>query len=126
MKRKTICKKMLLGFCSLLLFPFPTYALHEMHCSNADGTLKREEQEVWGANLVSWSISGKKVRDFIEEFDEDEKVILHKTQSEDGKVEVFATRVTLEGIENVFGREDFDGVVSDYVICRAWENGARD
>src|SRR3989338_3976348 len=56
------------------------FALEWLNCSNAKGTLSRTEQEVWGANPVTWRYKGNEVPSPIEIFDEASKVVLMERQ----------------------------------------------
>lgn len=47
---------------ALSAFSVPAFAaMGTLNCANGDGSLRRTEQEVWGANVVEWTYQGKKI-----------------------------------------------------------------
>lgn len=122
----------------------PAFALHETNCSNATGSLRRTEQEIWGANPVDYTFLGQdnqemkiSERDAVATFDEDTKIVLESKQSGRpvvNSVETYAIRLTLSRKDGKPLYVQVDGdygssvvtSVSDYVICHSYENNARD
>ena len=111
--------KRLITIAAFSLLSSTAFGLSETHCSNADGSIKRVEQEIWGTNLVEWSMDGQKLAG-------DEIVMLAETEVSlsvekslpntgmDDSIETFAVKVMLPSGDQAF------------VICRRWENSAVD
>lgn len=93
------------------------FALHETNCSNADGSIKRVEKEIWGANPVVYTVDGQVVSADKVTMDESTKSVLvgQDTRGRAGGGREIYT--ILMKVEN--GREDF-------VICNSWWNSAID
>lgn len=88
-------------------------------CSNAEGTIKRIEREIWGANPISWSIHGVEVdrQDVVVE--RHSTKLLHREITFDSplgekKIESFVMKISFP----VGGESERD---SDFVICRTVE-----
>jgi len=115
-------KQIMLAMVGLLMFGSNAFAFQWMNCSNADGSLKRVETEIWGANPVEWLSNGETVVDAQEEFNDAKKVVLEKIDRTKVSVdEVFATQVTVSATA---GNAEFR--VTDFVICKSHKDQRRD
>jgi len=104
-----------------LLLSTQAFALQDMQCSNADGSIKRVEQEIWGANPVFWDIQGKRHNGYTMTADFTEKNVLfiEDNRPVDGNlVEVASYKVKLTNGSAVLGE--------DYVICIMTQNELQD
>lgn len=94
-----------------------SFALEDLQCSNADGNLKRVEEEIWGANKIKWVIGDRDVTVFNEKFDKKTKVILDSKRSQVSRDEIYAIHVTVHS--TALGLPTKPTLQnSDYVICR--------
>lgn len=94
------------------------FALYSLNCSNATGSLKRVEKEIWGKNLIEWYLNGNLFRIASEKYDE--KKILSLRESKFYRHEVFAAKVAL------FPAKTNADQVVDFVICESNSNDGRD
>src|SRR3990167_8426367 len=121
-------KQVILSIVGLLIFGSNAFALQWMNCSNADGSLKRVETEVWRANLVEWFYQGEKIVDAKESLNDAKKVVLKRDEvvEQGGRVvsvdEVFATQVIVSAGDDVDGST----AIVDFVICKSHEDDRRD
>lgn len=119
----------------------PAFALHELNCSNASGSIVRTEQEIWGANPVDYTIRGQdnesiKISedDAKVKFIKSSKVVLASEGTEDSLVETYAIRMELSRKDGqpLYVTDDGDrGIskvmtVSDFVICHSYANSGQD
>lgn len=112
-------KNIIVGIATILLSS-SAFAEQSLNCSNADGTLKRVEQEVWGTNLVSWLKNGNNLERAKEEWNDAKKVVLdHQESKEREQVisvdEIFASEVSLRFL--IGG--DAVSRITDFVICKS-------
>lgn len=121
-------KKVILSLALTVLISPLAFALEDLQCSNADGSLKRVETEIWGANDVKWLYNGEEVAGAQEDFMESSKVVLSKEESRSpngkrllSKDEKFAQRVTVSAVA---GNANFR--VTDFVICKSHWDDRRD
>lgn len=108
-------------------------ALGELNCSNADGSVKRVEKEIWGANPVTWTAGGIEWSrsQFSEEFDSASKKILSTKETKNKEVveeseEIYAVKVKLTTSDLSFKPDPKEVIHNEWVICRNWENIAKD
>ena len=117
----------LVGAFILNLNVSTAFAESLLNCSNAEGTLKRVEKEIWDSpNYISWKVDGRKIQFQKEEFDDASKVVLlmKKTTELPGTVEeVFVSGVSIYLVPKANERRR---PISDFVICRRTSNSRQD
>ena len=88
-------------------------------CSNAEGTIKRVEQEIWGANPVHWSIYGEEFSQQDVTIDKDTVKILSTEVTFDSPLG--EKRVETSVMKVMFPQEGGSESGSDFVICKSVE-----
>ena len=95
-----------------------SWGLGAINCSDAGASLQRTEDEIWGANIIRWSLAGQEVPEDKVAFDYDGRTVLAERQDVvDGlatKFETFAAKVNIAD------------TAQRIVICEAWSNNALD
>ena len=99
------------------------FALGEQNCSDARGSLKRVEKEIWGANLVHWELDGEEIFGFhsvqLAEVELDPIVTMISGNEQNG------TFVTKAKVTFVSGQKA-GKTLTRRVICEVWSNNALD
>lgn len=115
-------KNIIVGITAFFLSS-SAFAEQSLNCSNAEGTLRRTEQEVWGANPVSWLRNNQEIDVKKVEWNDAKKVVLDRTGRESLLVnEIFATEVTVHAI--VGG--DVVKRLTDFLICKSHKDNGQD
>ncbi len=126
---KSITLTLVLG---IFVLSANAFALEWANCSNADGSLKRVEEEVWGANPVTWLRNNEEVAGAKEKWNDEKKVVLDRKETQNkttGRVvsvdEVYATEVTVSA--RIGGSPQLKELrVTDFVICKSHWDDRRD
>lgn len=114
-------KSIIIGMTALFLSS-GAFAEESLNCSNATGTLRRTEQEVWGANPVSWLRNNEEIDVKQVEWNDAKKVVLYRNDTRLYTSEVFATEVTVDAV--VGG--DAVKRLTDFVICKSHKDDKQD
>lgn len=106
----------------LVLASMSAFALHETNCSNSDGSMKRVEKEVWGANPISFYLNGEKIfsKDYDITLDDSTKTTLLTRQIPNGVAETYSIEMTFTKLAS--DPSEGNTTVKDMVICTTWRN----
>jgi hypothetical protein len=120
----------------LTLFIAPSaFALQATNCSNSDGSLTRVENEIWGANPVTYTVNGQQNDDSKVEVSFTKKKVLNVVRYRDRSgtvIETYAALLKVKGVDGAMIGPGPNGTeialieTQDYVVCKAWSNNARD
>ena len=113
-------KKTLLVLVGLFISA-QAFALQSLNCSNSDGSSKREEQEVWGANLIKFTNNGKVIK--VQEESFENVVVLENI--EDGNFGI-ESKTTIYAANVVWIEAKTETVFENWMICTSWSNNALD
>lgn len=116
---------------ALSFFYASAFAVDQENCSNADGSLKRVEEEIWGENPVDWFYKGTKVTDPKIERNEQSKIVLDRSvrDTRGGRLEdsTYAIKLTLSRKDGEPLEKGSDvRKATDFVICQYHEDPYQD
>lgn len=110
-------KSLYMPLAALILAASPAFgAIGATQCSSADGSLKRTEQEVWGANIVKWfyndaEIDAKNVKLDTEGARRIDTTIRTTEEMGEERTETAALKVQV--------KIDDQTTVSDFMLCKS-------
>lgn len=113
-------KIQILASLAVMAVSMPAFALGELNCSNATGTVRLVEKEIWGKNPVTFEIGGQsyKAMDVDAQFSEVNVLKHHETVGSNSK--------TYSALLSIKFKDGEHSAISEYVICHRWWNSARD
>lgn len=103
---------------SIMCFATSAYGIGTTNCMSGDGQVKRTEQEVWGANIVTWEFHGQTLPDEKVKLQPGEQVVLTDAITQDPNMGETRTLTTVE--QAVFKLSD-GSEPAEFVICKTVE-----
>jgi hypothetical protein len=127
----------LLTFLFAFLIAPQAFALHTLHCSSADGLIRRSESEIYGANPISYNLHGTVFREaqlVVGQSNYKEIQTVGDPRAVEGETTTYTAMFTIRRANGAIievktrdpKRVTQVRVLREWLICQEWKNSALD